>query len=250
MSGSSSGDQTVALRIQAINRQGELRTDIAVAAIDGENPHTFNAEGLTVTSVGRFGLVTLERGMVKSMMLAGGRRLSCAGASMELPGDFHGRVVRVSPTDRTVVIRPDSASLSARPQIGQKVLFRNPGYGYPSVYTLEGIERGDEGLVRLTVNMPLIVARGRIGEVNTKASSFSSSTSVMKMRVVPRLFDGRVVRVDSTSEGYRLASATESAMVLADPSHLKAFSPGGEYSIQDIGEGDDAEVVSQGHRRF
>jgi hypothetical protein len=130
------------------------------------------------------------------------------------------------------------------------LLVRNQNYGYPSVCTIQKVEKADDGLWRLTLNLPLIVARGRIGAVNRQSGIFSSATPVMKLRVNPGLFDGKVVCTDPGSEEYRLRTATESAFQLADPASLPSFRAGGEYLVIDVGVGDQVEVVSQASKRF
>jgi hypothetical protein len=241
----------LAIKVQAVTATGGSRTDIIVSALDDRIRFTAKAGQFDVDFQGRFGLATIRRQTVTSLMLVGGGHLACAGRRIEQHGSFRGRITDVDVAGRAVTVRPDQGSPTPAPEAnGRKLLVRNQGYGYPSVYTIQKAEKADGERWRLTLNLPLIVARGRIGALNPQADAFSSATPVMKLRVNPGLFDGKVVRADPTGEEHRLRTATESAFHLAAPASLAAFKAGGEYLVIDVGAGDEAEAASQTSRQF
>jgi len=123
---------------------------------------------------------------------------------------------------------------------------RNPSYGYTSVYTVQKVETLSAGSCRLTLNMPLLVARGIIRSVDEKQASFASQTPLMKLRVNKGLFDGKPVRPAPAGKEWRLKSATEQAFVLQDAKGLPSFPAGGSYVVCDTGVGDEVEVVMSG----
>ncbi|MGD9496947.1 MAG: hypothetical protein AB7Y46_11655 [Armatimonadota bacterium] len=78
--------------------------------------------------------------------------------------------------------------------------------------------------------------------MDAQAGSFASHTPVMKLRVTPGLFDGKLVSVDG-GPLRRLRAATEAAFVLAEPGALGMPALGQSYAVYDVGPGDQIEVV-------
>ncbi|MBN1346854.1 MAG: heparinase II/III family protein [Phycisphaerae bacterium] len=241
----------VSLKVQSTCPAGAARTDILVSALDDRITYTVEAGELSVDFRGRFGLVTLEKGRVVSLMLVGGGHLACGGERVEHAGSLGGEITGVDVPGSAVTIRQDAGGADPSPEmVGRKLLVSNSTYGYPSAYTIEEVERLDGGVWRLRVNLPFVVARGTIGAVDVDSGVFASVTPVMKLRVNPGLFDGKAVRFGPTGGEHRLRTAAESAFRLtgrALPAEMRA---GGQYLVIDVGVGDRAAVVSQVARRF
>lgn len=93
--------------------------------------------------------------------------------------------------------------------------------------------------------MPLLVGWGRVGAVDAARGSFASATPLLKLRFNAGLFGGKRVRAkaENAAPECRLKSASEGAFTVDDPAGLKAFAPGGEYFVYDVGPGDVVEVV-------
>jgi len=102
---------------------------------------------------------------------------------------------------------------------------------------------------RLSLNLPLTVASGEIGSVNAAQGSFAAATPIMKLRVNPRLFDGKHVQARGSESVRRLQTATEDAFVLATPAGLADFAAGGQFTVFDVGVGDRIEIVPHGELR-
>ena len=85
----------------------------------------------------------------------------------------------------------------------------------PAGSQVGAVQPAGEGAWRLKLNMPLLVARGVVGSV--EGGAFSSRTPVMKLRVNPGLFNGKVIRSSPEAAEARLNTAREGAFTLADP---------------------------------
>jgi hypothetical protein len=158
-----------------------------------------------------------------------------------------GKIVATDVERPALIVRLDenSAPLTAA-AASQFALVHNDAYACPAVYDLAGVEPQADGLWRLNLTMPLVVARGVVGSVASDAGSFASRTPVMKLRVNPGLFNGKRVRprlANDTPE-HALKTASESAFALADAAGLADFPVGGEYVVLDVGAGDTVEIVS------
>jgi len=264
------GLNAVGLRVEA----GE-RVDYVFSALDADTERTAEADGLRFTFRGRFGLAATMGGEVVGLTVVGGGQLGVTekrgnaetrkwGSSetersvhppippwpsflISSPGDVRGEVVRTDVENPAVLVRlaPGSPPPSDA-HVGQLLLIHNDAYVCPAVYEITSVQPAEDGLWRLGLNLPLVVARGVVGSVNEEAGSFASRTPVMKLRVNPGLFDGKRVRPRATNDApeHVLRAAREAAFVLADAAGLADFPVDGEYVVLDVGTGDAVEIVS------
>jgi hypothetical protein len=241
------GLSAVALAI----REGE-RTQYVFSAMDGHTLRRTEADGLRFEFAGRFGVVTTRGGRVEAMRLVGGRRLACGEAVLETAGDFIGIVERVDLEGNALLVRPDAGSAPLPHEIaGQSLIASNPVWAVNSSYEIAGAEATPEGLVRVRLaEMPLLVARGVVESADLEEGCFASRTPVMKLRYVPRIFDGKRVRSRDASGApeFVLKSAAEKAIALANRDAIRHFPPGGEYFIYDVGAGDRVEIAAVGQQ--
>jgi hypothetical protein len=241
----------VALRVETVDTEGRARSDIVVSALEADTARTVQAPEGRVEFQGRYGLVRVKQGKVAELMLVGGGKLACGGKRLDLPGDFRGQITATNVEKAAVAVRPDPGSAPPSAEmVGRKLLVRNPAYVCPAVYTIEKVEKVDPQTWRVSLNMPLLIARGVVGSVNAEAGTFASCTPIMKLRVNAGLFDGRPVRAAVKGKEYRLKSASEAAFQPAERVALSEFKAGGEYFVYDIGAGDAVEVVAEGARMF
>ncbi|MBU0609190.1 MAG: hypothetical protein KKI08_14990, partial [Armatimonadetes bacterium] len=196
---------------------------------------------------GRFAVLRSVGNRFTSGMMVGGGDLATTNFSLKLPGTYRGQITAANAEQSAIAVKAAPGSSSPGPRmVGRKLLVRNPSYGYTSVYTIQKVEALPGGAYRLTLNMPLVVARGVIRSVAEQQSSFASQTPLMKLRVNKGLFDGKPVRPSPAGKEWRLKSATEQAFVLQDAKGLPSFPAGGSYVVCDIGVGDEVEVVMSG----
>ena len=237
----------VALRVTAVDAHGALRVDYIIAALDETTERGIESDLAPSRFRGRFGLVTSRAGKTNGVALVGGGHLRCGDKQLVLPGAVRGEVVEAGVATDSITVRlsPQSAKPSTT-LVGRKLLVTNPAYLCPAVYTIAGVEQLRNGLWRLGVNMPLTIARGVVKSVDAGNRSFATRTPVMKLRVNPGLFDGKCVQPKGKGAVTRLRTATEDAFTLADPARLGDFATGGEYSVYDLGAGDQIEVIAQG----
>jgi hypothetical protein len=226
----------VAVRVKASDR-----VDYVLSALDAA-PRVAELDGVRVEFSGRFGLVTTRNGKVTSLACVGGS-MACGGRRVAAPRTVRGRIVSTDVEQSALVVQVDAADMKPTP--GAHILVRNERFVTPAVYEIVKVEKLKADTYRLTVNMPLTLARGVVGSVDTARGSFASRTPVMKLRVNRGLFDGKRVRprLANNAPEFLLKSATESAFELADASGVKHFPAGSEYVVLDVGAGDIVEIV-------
>jgi hypothetical protein len=231
------------LRVTSEPAPGRTRIDtVFSAAADAGRADIATALG-QMSFQGRFGLVASEGGKVTSLTLVGTGHLACRGQRLELPAAVRGQVVGAVPEPPEVLVRLAPGSASPEGFEGQVLLIRRPEYLCPAVYSLLGATRATPDTWRLRLNLPLVLARGVVREVSHGQGSFATRTPVMKLRVNPGLFDGKPVAFAGQTGVTRLRTATEAAFVLADSAVLAGVSAGSEYTILDVGAGDELEIV-------
>jgi hypothetical protein len=234
----------VALQVDALDADGQPRTDIILSALDEGEPYSVDGPGGPVDFQGRFGIATLREGKVTGLMLVGVGRLACAGRMIEQPAAVRGVVKQALVAESALDVELDTGSAPASEElIGRRLLVTNPAFVCPAVYTVTRVEQAGGGLWRLGLNMPLVLARGVVSTISQDGASFASRTPVMKLRVNPGLFDGKLVRKTLDGPEYRLRTATEAAFTPEDPAAVRDFQPGDEYLVCDVGVGDRVEVV-------
>lgn len=240
----------VAVRVTTTDAQGRARTDVVVSALDPAVARTIDTGGGSLDFRGRFGLLRSREGRPVGMSLAGGGSFRCGGKRLDLPGDLRARITALKPETDSVVVQlaPGSPAPDAK-WVGRKLMIRGAGYQGVAVYTLMGVTKVGTGW-RLKLNLPLLIARGKVGSVDAGAGTFGSETPVMKLSVTPKLFDGKTVRAGTKGQWLRLKSATREAFQPADPQALKQFSPGTEYYVYDLGPGDEVTMLSAGAVAF
>lgn len=245
-----SGDGTlsdcdaVAMRVEATDSTGP-RVDYILSALDSETIRQVEVDGHTIRFRGAFGLVTTRAGAPTGLMLVGGGELACDGRTLSSPGNLTGQVATVDPSAPAIAVRLDDRCPTPGAElVGAKIKLENAGYVCPAVYTVTSVEALPGGLWRLGLNMPVTVARGGIASVDAGDASFATRTPVMKLRMNPGIFDGKLARALPDGTPVRLTTATESAFVLADPAAISDFRPGGEYEILDVGVGDRFTIVT------
>jgi hypothetical protein len=238
--------EITALLVETDGADGQRRRDLVISNVGSETQaHTVQVDGRDVAFRGRWGVLRLVGAQVTSAMLVGGGRLASGLGRLELPGTCRGTITAANVGQSAIAIRPlPGGPKLGRALVGHKLLVRNPRYGYTSVYTIEAVEPlGSDG-ARITLNMPLVVARGVIRSAD--ATGFASQTPVMKLRVNPGLFDGKPVRQSASGREWRLKTAREQAFVLQDANGVAQFPAGGSYVVCDVGVGDGVEVVPSG----
>jgi len=245
-----SGDGTlsdcdaVAMRVEATDSTGP-RVDYILSALDSETIRQVEVDGHTIRFRGAFGLVTTRAGAPTGLMLVGGGELACDGRTLSSPGNLTGQVATVDPSAPAIAVRLDDRCPTPGAElVGAKIKLENEGYVCPAVYTVTSVEALPGGLWRLGLNMPVTVARGGIASVDAGDASFATRTPVMKLRMNPGIFDGKLARALPDGTLVRLRTATESAFVLANPAAISDFRPGGEYEILDVGVGDRFTIVT------
>lgn len=234
-------------------RDGKVRRDLIISNRSAQDwkGRSLKFGGKDVYFEGRFALLRELDGKLVTGMLAGGRKLAYDGKRLELPGTFHGHIMSANTEKNAIAVKVDKGSqVPTKDFVGRKLIVRNPAYGYVSVYTIEQVEALGGGLYRLLLNLPLVVARGVIDTVDAATGAFASQTPVMKLRVNPGLFDGKVVRTSAAGREWRLKSAAEGAFMPLDARALAEFPAGGSYVVFDLGVGDTVEVVLSGVMKY
>ncbi|MCE5238223.1 heparinase II/III-family protein [bacterium] len=244
--------ETTALLVETEGGNGQPRRDVIISSVSPDEAHERRVKlgDQEIILKGRFAALRAVGGRFATGMLVGGGGLTAEGCNLKLPGAYRGTITAANVAQAAIAVKtsPGSPSPGAK-LVGRKLLVRNPSYGYTSVYTVEKVEALSGGAVRLTLNMPLLVARGVIQSVAAAQGSFASQTPVMKLRVNKGLFDGKPVRPSPEGREWRLKSATEQAFVLQDAKGLTEFVPGGSYVVCDLGIGDEVEVILSGSAR-
>lgn len=233
------GGGATALRVTVSMPEGEPRVDSVFCALDPEVSHDATVDGVAVEFAGRYGFVATRAGRIVGMTLVGGGALRFGGEALADDGAFAGQIESTAGPN-SLLVRAEGGR-SPAVLVGGKLKVTNDRYRCPSVYTIEAVERVGE-LWRLQLNLPLAVARGIVRATDPDTSAFASQTPVMKLRVNPGLFDGRIA-VGGSGRFHRLNTATEAAFVLTDPAALVDFAPGAAYTILDVGPGDRVEVI-------
>jgi hypothetical protein len=244
--------EVTALLVETDGPGGQLRRDVIVSSVSADEfaERRVKLGDQEIIVKGRFAALRASGGRFTTGMLVGGGDLAAPGCSVESPGTYRGTITAANAEANAIAVKTSPHSPSPGPRmVGRKVLVRNPAYGYTSVYTIEQVQVLPGGAYRLTLNLPLLVARGVIGHVDEAQASFASQTPVMKLRVNQGLFDGKPVRPSPAGQEWRLMSATEQAFVLQDAKGLSAFPAGGSYVVCDVGVGDEVEVVLSGSAR-
>ncbi|HOX37269.1 MAG TPA: heparinase II/III family protein [Candidatus Brocadiia bacterium] len=245
--GATEMSDVAALRVKSSDPEGGERVDYVISAMNPEIGRVIQDDATSIKFKGRFGLVTIRGGKVGSLSLVGGGHIECGGRKLELLGDIRGEIVEVDAGgDAIRIALPPGAPAPSADMVGRRIIVTNPAFVCPSVYTITRVEDAGNETWRIGLNMPIAVARGVAREVDAENGSFSTRTPVMKLRVNPGLFDGKIVRSLPDGEALRLKNATEEAFRLADPSAIGQFKSGGEYIVQDVGVGDRIEIISQG----
>jgi len=218
------------------------RTDIILSSLNPNVTCRTRIWDQEISFQGRFGLIVTHGWKLTSMTLAGGGHISYGDRRLEAPPNFRGRITGTESEQDAIIVSVD-AEAPGPELVGRKVIISGEDYVCPAVYTIEAVQPAGEGAWRLKLNMPLLVARGVVGSV--EGGAFSSRTPVMKLRVNPGLFNGKVIRSSPEAAEARLNTAREGAFTLADPGRTGEFTAGGEYFVYDIGIGDSVEVVSE-----
>jgi hypothetical protein len=238
------GDPGLAvLRVVSEPAPGRTRVDTVFSAGTEIGHAEFAGDTGRLSFRGRFGLVASEDGKVTAMMLVGAGHLACGEQRLDLPAAVRGHVVDLVPGQPELLLRLAPGSASPEGRAGQTVLIRRPEYLCPATYTLLGVTVAGPDTWRLRLSMPFVLARGVIREVNRAQGSFATRTPVMKLRVNPGLFDGKPVAFAGQPGLVRLRTASEEAFVPAESAALAEVAPGGEYTVYDVGPGDELELV-------
>jgi len=241
--------EVTALLVETETSNGQFRRDVIISSVNPDETAERRVKlgNQEIIFKGRFAVLRSVGDRFTSGMMVGGGALTAEGCSLKLAGTYRGQITAANAEQSAIAVKaaPGSPSLDAK-MVGRKLLVRNPSYGYTSVYTVQKVEALPGGAYRLTLNMPLLVARGVIRSVDTATASFASQTPLMKLRVNKGLFDGKPVRPAPAAKEWRLKSATEQAFVLQDAKGLPNFPAGGSYVVCDIGVGDEVEVVLSG----
>ncbi len=222
---------------------GRTRTDVVVSAGADNARAEVLVEPGPLSFRGRFALVTIEGGAVTSLTLVGAGHVACGGQRLEAPAAVSGTVAAIDPERQELLVRLAPGSATPAGQEGRTLLVRGTGYLCPAAYTLQSAELSEPDVWRLRVDMPLVLARGAVREVDLAAARFATRTPVMKLRVNPGLFDGKPVAFAGRPGLARLTTAAEDAFRLGDPEPLAAVSPDSEYTVYDVGPGDEVEIV-------
>ncbi|MBI2297713.1 MAG: hypothetical protein HYU66_01955 [Armatimonadetes bacterium] len=231
---------TVGMAVTVATPDGP-RTDYVLSAVTPHEVSATTADGHRITFNGRFAVLATQGGKLRRRMVAGGA-VAYDGDRLASPAPFRGRVERLDGSDRLVVAVAAGSAEPGEALAGRVVRVVNPAYVCPAAYTVTAVEPAGPGRVALRVNMPFTVAHGVVRSVDTEAGAFATATPVMKLRVNPGLFDGKVVRAPDGSD-QRLSTAEEGAFRLAERRGIGAFRAGGEYTILDVGGGDEVEVL-------
>lgn len=245
--------EIAAFVVETEDRDGKVRRDLIISNRSAEDwkGRCLKFGGKDLYFKGRFALLREQDGKLVAGMLVGGRELACEGKRLELPGTFHGHIMSSNAEENAITVKVDKGSrVPTKDFVGRKLIVRNPLYGYVSVYTVEQVEALKGGLYRFLLNLPLVVARGVIGKVDAATNAFASRTPVMKLRVNPGLFDGKMVRNSATGREWRLKTAAEGTFRPQDAKALAEFPAGGSYVVFDLGVGDTVEVVFSGMMKY
>ncbi|NUP99822.1 MAG: heparinase II/III family protein, partial [Armatimonadetes bacterium] len=212
------------------------RVDYLLSSTD-EVGREIQVDGHRISFEGRLGLVRFRAGRLRDLVLVGAGELVCDGRRLSQPG-FAGEVIAVDPATQSVTVR---SAADGQWLPGTILQLTSPGRSIPSLYTVLSAEAAGADAWRLTLNLPFLLARGVVAARD--AVSFGSRTPIMKLRVNPGLFDGKLVAPWPTGRVSRLKTATEAAFEPRDPAALSDFPPGAEYAVYDAGVGDAAVVV-------
>jgi hypothetical protein len=236
----------VAMKVECAEGPASERVDYLFSALRDDAEFAFATAAGEIRFQGRFGLVVTRAGEVQSLFLAGSGHLTCAGRRLETPAPVRGAIVAVEPEHDAILVRLDPGSADPAVSLGRRVLVTAPAFVCPAVYTVTRVEPAGAERWRLVLNLPLAVADGEIGSADVAKGAFASATPIMKLRVNPRLFDGKHVQAQGSPTAHRLRNATEEAFGLETPAGIADFAAGGRYTVYDLGVGDRIEIVPHG----
>ncbi len=238
----------IAMRVDCVaGPDGDgARTDYLFSALRDDAGFVFASTAGEIRFQGRFGLLTTRGREVTSLFLVGSGHLSCAGRQLVLPAPVRGLITAIEPARDAILVRLDPGSAVPTDAVGRRLLVSHPAFVCPAVYTVEQVEQADADRWRLLLNQPLAVASGEVGSVDPAKGAFATTTPIMKLRVNPRLFDGKHVLAHGAGTTQRLQTAAEDAFVLATPTGLADFAAGARFTVYDIGVDDPIEIVPHG----
>jgi len=239
--GDATPDGRARLSAVAVRVKAGDRVDYLLGALDAK-PRVAELDGVRVEFSGRFGLVSTRGGKVTGLSCVGGS-IACGDQRVQAQPTVKGKILNTEIPQSVLIVHTTDARMQPLP--GEYLLVQNRHFIAPAVYGIVKADKVKANIWRIQVNLPLTIARGIVGRVDTAHGAFASRTPVMKLRVNPGLFDGKRVRPRLTGNvpEFLLKSATESAFELADPEGIKAFPKGGEYIVLDVGAGDEVEIV-------
>lgn len=206
---------------------------VCAAEVDGERVET-DAEAARVTV---YDSGECELHLVQGTFLRFGDR------SLEGPEIARGRVERVDPEARSVVV---TAASGEAPAEGDFLVFKNPAYICNSSYEVVRVEAMDANRYRLELNMSLVLSEGIVRAVDREAGGFDTDTCMTKLEVCPGLFDGKSIRAAGNPVGCLSTAETDAegsagkvnVFRFADRKSALGLEAGAPFTVCDLQAGD------------